>query len=465
MTFIYVFLPIVCSLYLFVKNELRNYVLLISSLVFYAWGGIEYLAIMLVTIIINYIGAIIIEHFDKPRKKLLALLGVVASNLLILGYFKYYNFLLENINLLFKSNIDFVKVALPIGISFYIFQSISYLVDVYRGDVKAQRDLYKLALYISLFPQLIAGPIVKYHDINEQIDNRNVTIENVLYGIKRFIIGLAKKVLLANTFGEIADKVFAQNADSFSPGVAWLGAIAYTLQIFFDFSGYSDMAIGLGRIFGFTFKENFNYPYISKSITEFWRRWHISLSTWFKEYLYIPLGGNRKGNVRTYINLFFVFIMTGVWHGATWSFVVWGIYNGIFIVAERFFGLNKDKPDATWYYRGLMHIYCILAFIIGWVLFRAPDLQYALTYIGNMFGITDQDSDTYKLIYYIDVIPIVSFIIALICCVPLFNNWLVKSNDSKAGIWIYNFYLLVLFLFSTASIASSTYNPFIYFRF
>src|SRR5574344_909973 len=464
MTFIYVFLPIVCSLYLFVKNELRNYVLLISSLVFYAWGGIEYLAIMLVTIIINYIGAIIIEHFDKPRKKLLALLGVVASNLLILGYFNYYNFLLENINLLFKSNIDFVKVALPIGISFYIFQSISYLVDVYRGDVKAQRDLYKLALYISLFPQLIAGPIVKYHDINEQIDNRNVTIENVLYGIKRFIIGLAKKVLLANTFGEIADKVFAQNADSFSPGVAWLGAIAYTLQIFFDFSGYSDMAIGLGRIFGFTFKENFNYPYISKSITEFWRRWHISLSTWFKEYLYIPLGGNKKSPIRTYINLSIIFLATGIWHGAAWNFICWGIWNGLFIVIDRFFGLNQEKKY-KWYQYITLHVYCILAFVIGWVMFRAPDMNYALTYIGNMFGLVEHKEDLYKMIYYIDVIPSITIITALVCSMPVFKNIIEQTNKRSIILWLFNAWLYVLLILSTAVIASSTYNPFIYFRF
>lgn len=313
MTFIYVFLPVVCSIYLLVRNELKNHVLLIASLVFYAWGEPKYLAIMIATILINYIFAILIEKADKDVKKetflaifinkKLFLTLCITANLSILCYFKYFNFLAENINLLFKTNVDFIKVIMPIGISFYTFQSISYVMDVYRGE-SAQKDLYKLALYIVLFPQLIAGPIVKYHEISAQIESRSVNFSTLSYGIKRFIIGLSKKMLIANTFGEIADKVFASNPDSFSPQIAWLGAVCYTLQIYFDFSGYSDMAIGLGAIFGFKFPENFNYPYISKTISEFWRRWHISLSSWFREYLYIPLGGNRKGNKRTYLNLF-----------------------------------------------------------------------------------------------------------------------------------------------------------------
>ena len=375
MTFIYVFLPIVCTLYLLIRKELRNHLLLLASLIFYAWGEPKYLLVMLSTIGVNYIFALLIESTKdknsdlsgeqstsnkglKQHTPLICLIIALVINLSILGYFKYFNFLCENINLLFKANIDFIKVVMPIGISFYTFQAISYLVDVYRGDTRAQRNIYKLALFISLFPQLIAGPIVKYHDVNEQIDHRDIDLNDISYGIKRFIIGLSKKMLIANTFGEIADKVFNQDATAVSPGIAWIGAIAYTLQIFFDFSGYSDMAIGLGRIFGFKFKENFNYPYISKTISEFWRRWHISLSTWFKEYLYIPLGGNRKSPTRTYINLSIVFLATGIWHGAAWNFICWGIWNGLFIVIERFFGLNREK-NYKWYQSFMLHVYCI----------------------------------------------------------------------------------------------------------
>ena len=464
MTFIYVFLPIVCSIYLIVRSEMRNYVLLGASLIFYAWGEPKYLAIMLLTILLSYFSALIIDYYKNKITKLLFLFLAILANLGILCYFKYFNFLLENINLLFKTNIDFIKVVMPIGISFYTFQAISYIVDVYREDVKAQKDFYKLALFISLFPQLIAGPIVKYHDINEQIDQRHIEFNNVIYGIKRFIIGLSKKMLIANTAGEIADKVFAQQADAFSPGIAWIGALSYTIQIFFDFSGYSDMAIGLGAIFGFKFKENFNYPYNTKTITEFWRRWHISLSTWFKEYLYIPLGGNKKGKYFTYLNLFIVFLVTGIWHGATWSFVVWGLWNGLFIIVERFFGLNKEK-EYSLIKKILLHLYCILVFVIGWVIFRAPDLSYAVKFICNMFALIPHEHGTYKLVYYLDVIPITMIIIGILCSLPIFKNLHIKAENSTIGIWIYNAWIYLLLLLSTVIIATATYNPFIYFRF
>ena len=474
MTFIYVFLPVVCSIYLLVRNELKNHVLLIASLVFYAWGEPKYLAIMIATILINYIFAILIEKADKDVKKetflaifinkKLFLTLCITANLSILCYFKYFNFLAENINLLFKTNVDFIKVIMPIGISFYTFQSISYVMDVYRGE-SAQKDLYKLALYIVLFPQLIAGPIVKYHEISAQIESRSVNFSTLSYGIKRFIIGLSKKMLIANTFGEIADKVFASNPDSFSPLIAWLGAVCYTLQIYFDFSGYSDMAIGLGAIFGFKFPENFNYPYISKTITEFWRRWHISLSSWFREYLYIPLGGNRKGNRRTYLNLFLVFLATGVWHGAAWNFVIWGIYNGFFVIIERLFKLNKDTQTRPLYQIGLLHIYCILAFIIGWVLFRSPDLEYAISYISNMFFCLDYTEEPYILEYYISALDALLLVFALIVCLPVFKNTLYRSENSTFLSVAVNICTYILLIISTAQIAGSTYNPFIYFRF
>lgn len=474
MTFIYVFLPIVCSIYLLVRNELKNHVLLIASLLFYAWGEPKYLAIMIFTILINYIFAILIEKARNQtktnafksffiNKKLLLSLCIIA-NLSILGYFKYFNFLAENINYLFKANVDFIKVIMPIGISFYTFQSISYVMDVYRGQ-SAQKDMYKLALYIALFPQLIAGPIVKYHEISAQIESRSVNFSTLSYGIKRFIIGLSKKMLIANTFGEIADKIFSANPDSFSPQIAWLGAICYTLQIYFDFSGYSDMAIGLGAIFGFKFPENFNYPYISKTISEFWRRWHISLSSWFREYLYIPLGGNRKGNKRTYFNLFLVFLATGVWHGAAWNFVIWGLYNGFFVIIERLLNLNKDTQTKPLYQRVLLHIYCILAFIIGWVLFRSPDLEYAIRYISNMFFCLDYTDEPFILEYYINALDALLLIFALIVCLPVFKNILYRFENSSLLSLAVNICIYALLIISTAQIAGSTYNPFIYFRF
>ena len=305
MTFVFMFLPILLLLYLITKKELHNPILLIASIIFYAWGEPRFLAIMLITILINYLAAINIEKFKNKRKQILIL--TIIINLGILFYFKYLNFLLSTINDVFHSNINFIDIIMPIGISFYTFQALSYVIDVYRGESKPQKDIYKLALYICLFPQLIAGPIIKYHDIEKQIDSREVSFEKVSFGTKRFIVGLSKKVIIANTMAAIADKVFIQEPNTFPHIVAWLGAFAYSLQLYFDFSGYSDMAIGLGMIFGFKFMENFNYPYISKSITEFWRRWHISLSTWFKQYVYIPLGGNKKGLVKTCINLGTVF--------------------------------------------------------------------------------------------------------------------------------------------------------------
>lgn len=280
MTFVFMFLPIVCAIYLLVRPEIKNYVLLIASMLFYAWGEPRYLAIMILTIVINYFGAYFISRSNHHKKYILA--ATIIANLSFLFYFKYFNFVMRNINDAFDAQFNFINVIMPIGISFYTFQALSYVVDVYRGEVKVQKDIYKLALYISLFPQLVAGPIVKYHDVAEQIDNRTITFDKVNYGVKRFIMGLAKKMLIANTLGAVADKIFAQPVEQFDVLTAWMGAFAYTFQLYYDFSGYSDMAIGLGSIFGFKFLENFNYPYISKSITEFWRRWHISLSTWFK---------------------------------------------------------------------------------------------------------------------------------------------------------------------------------------
>ncbi len=458
MTFVFMFLPLVCALYLLSKKELHNPILLVASILFYAWGEPKFLAIMLITIILNYYGAIIVE---KSVNKKIPLIITIISNLGFLIYFKYFNFILDNLNALLHSNIDPLNIIMPIGISFYTFQALSYVIDVYRGECKAQKDIYKLALFICLFPQLIAGPIVKYHDIADQIDDREVNFDKVTLGVKRFIIGLAKKMLIANTMGAIADKIFMQPADSFTPLTAWLGALSYTMQLYYDFSGYSDMAIGLGLIFGFTFMENFNYPYISKSITEFWRRWHISLSTWFKQYVYIPLGGNRKGNNRTYINLFIVFLLTGIWHGASWNFVFWGIWNGFFIILEKATGWCNETGNR--FVNILKHIYTIFVFVIGWVMFRSEDMTYALTYIKNMFGLIDVHDVTYNMIYYGDYIEIFIFITAILCAMPFFKNMIYK--EKKCIKFAVNIWLLLLFIISAASIANSTYNPFIYFRF
>ena len=460
-TFIFIFLPIICVLYFLARNELRNYILLIGSLLFYAWGEPRYLAIMLLTILTNYLGALAIERYPK-RKSITLILGILV-NLSFLFYFKYFNFAAETINSLCKLDIQLIKVIMPIGISFYTFQAMSYLVDVYRGEVAVQKDIYKLSLYVTLFPQLVAGPIVKYHDVAEQISNREVTFHKVTYGVKRFIIGLAKKMILANSFGEIADSIFNQPVANFDTATAWVGAIAYSLQLYFDFSGYSDMAIGLGTIFGFKFLENFNYPYISKSITEFWRRWHISLSTWFKEYLYIPLGGNRVSLQRTYINLFIVFLATGIWHGASWNFVIWGLWHGFFIIMERATGWHKKEGGNV--LNTIKHIYTIFIFVIGWVMFRADNMSYAWDYLKNMFGLITEHTLAYTIGYYVGTSDIILFGIAVICSIPIFRDILQITPASKHIYSVINIWLLVLFTISVSLIAASTYNPFIYFRF
>lgn len=463
MTFIFMFLPIVCGLYFIVRRNitLANLLLLMASIFFYAWGEPRYVVIMLMTILVNYIGALGIGKFVKHRRVILW--ATVLVNLGVLVYFKYFNFLLNNVNLLFAMDAKFIDVIMPIGISFYTFQAMSYLIDVYRGDTPAQKNIYKLALYICLFPQLVAGPIVKYHDVAAQIDNRRITFDNVSYGIKRFIVGLAKKMLLANTLGAVADTIFAQPVSEFTPLIAWIGALAYTFQLFYDFSGYSDMAIGLGHIFGFKFLENFNYPYISKSITEFWRRWHISLSTWFKEYLYIPLGGNRISKLRTYLNLGIVFLATGIWHGAAWTFVFWGIWHGLFIVIERLTGWHKKTGGAI--LSAIQHLYTILIFVIGWVIFRADNMHYAIQYIGNMFGFGHAKISVYTMGYYLGPIEVTAFIVAAICAVPVFKNMIGLAPKRSRWDVPVNIWLGVMFVCSWILIAASTYNPFIYFRF
>ena len=463
-TFVFIFLPIVIILCLVSKPKFHNLILLLTSILFYAFGEPKYFLIMLSIVLVSYLGAICIDKFSEYKKHFLVL--TILSDLSFLIYFKYFNFIVENLNLLNIHHFDFIKVVMPIGISFYTFQALSYVIDVYRSEVKVQKNLYKLALYICLFPQLVAGPIIKYHDIEDAIDSRQINFEDVSIGIKRFIIGLSKKMLIANTLGLVADKIFAQDPSTIPHFVAWLGSFAYTFQLFFDFSGYSDMAIGLGLIFGFKFMENFNYPYISKSITEFWRRWHISLSTWFKQYVYIPLGGNKEGMLKTVRNLGIVFLLTGIWHGAAWTFVVWGIWHGFFIIIEKLLNIKQfdEKYTKLWQII-LRHIYCILIFTIGWVIFRSDSLNYAMHYISNMFGFMhiEEKNVAYDLSYYIDVYEILMFMAAFICSIPVFKN-ILQSKSVMKNICV-NIWLLILFILSASAMAATTYNPFIYFRF
>lgn len=463
MTFLFVFMPLVMAVYFLSKKEIRNYVLLIASIIFYAWGEPRYLAIMIITILVNYAGAILLDKHYSSRQRLWIVSLTIVLDLSFLFYFKYFNFVVDNINGVLATDFQLLDIIMPIGISFYTFQAMSYLIDVYRREVPAQKDVYKLALYIVLFPQLVAGPIVKYHDVCEQIDNRTIEFKNVIIGFKRFITGLAKKVLIANTLAEVVDKIFAQAPENLTTGVSWLGAVAYCLQLYYDFSGYSDMAIGLGLMFGFRFLENFNYPYISKSITEFWRRWHISLATWFKLYLYIPLGGNRKGAVRTYWNLFAVFLVTGIWHGAAWSYVAWGIWNGIFIVIERFFGLDKDKND-RWYVSAAKHVYAFFAIVWGMIIFRAESLSYAYEYICRMLHI-DETKHLPDYDYGVNNKFAIMLIVGLICAMPVCRNLIYIKYEHKVQRTLVNIWLFLLFFWSTISLAASTYNPFIYFRF
>ncbi len=463
LVFIFVFLPIVVTLYYLSPRRFKNLILLISSIIFYVWGEPVYVLIMLGTILINYIGAIVVDKIKLLPYKRLALGFTVAADLLILFYFKYFNFFAENINKYLHGNIDFIYVIMPIGISFYTFQAISYVIDVFRGEVKAQKNIEKLALFITFFPQLIAGPIVKYHDIYEQIENRKETIKDFIFGVKRFIIGLSKKVIIANTMAEIADSIFVAGVSEHTMLVAWLGIIAYTLQIYFDFSGYSDMAIGLGRMFGFRILENFNFPYISKTITEFWRRWHISLSTWFKMYLYIPLGGNRKGIIRTCINLFVVFLVTGFWHGAAWVFILWGLWHGLFIIFEKITGLAKKelKPAQS----AIAHIYALFAVIVGWVFFRSESLNYALGYISSMFNFSTLVPSFWELGEYLDNYKVLMIIFGIIGSTGVMKNIIEFGEVNNIRKSIVNTYLAALFLWCWCLLAASTYNPFIYFRF
>ncbi|MEG0178488.1 MAG: MBOAT family O-acyltransferase [Oscillospiraceae bacterium] len=465
LVFLWFFLPLIFISYRLLRSiRSQNLLLLVASLFFYAWGEPKYILLMLISITVNYICGICIDKSSVKTKKW-ALLACVAINLGLLGYFKYYNFAASSVNSILGGAILPVKdIILPIGISFYTFQAMSYILDLYKGEIKVQKSWFSLALYISFFPQLIAGPIVQYSDVQTALHSRTITARDTSYGIKRFIYGLAKKVILANAFAAAADEIFGLAPDNFGTALAWSGAILYSLQIYYDFSGYSDMAIGLGAMFGFTFPENFNYPYISASVTEFWRRWHISLSSWFKKYVYIPLGGNRKGTSRTLINLFIVFLLTGLWHGANWQFVAWGAYYGILLIIERVF-LRKVLENKHLKY--FSNIYTLLAIIVGWVLFRAPGLNAGISTVLKLFIPTSGNS-AYPVSRYIDTRLMFLIIVGVLGC------GIVQSIFPKFKALLYNkeriylaecFFELALLFICVMLLVSNTYNPFIYFRF
>ena len=453
--FIFGFLPILFLFYFLCPKKLKNYVLLFFSLLFYAFGGLKYLLIMALVVFADYIGALLISKYKRHKKCFLIL--TISINILVLMFYKYTNFFLMNINNLFNIDIPILDIIMPIGISFYTFQAMSYVIDVYKGEVKVQNNYFLLLLYVSLFPQLIAGPIVRYQTIEKEITKRNVSYNDISYGLERFILGLAKKLIIANQMGKLADIAFSGN---FSCTVSWLGAIAYMFQIYFDFSAYSDMAIGLGRIFGFHFLENFNFPYMAKSITDFWRRWHISLSTWFRDYIYIPLGGNRKGIKRQIINMSIVWLLTGFWHGASWNFIMWGLYYLIFLILEKFVLKNilKKTPDL------LKHIYALLIILIGWVLFRVENMSQFFDIIKTMFSFDLNSTSLMEARIYLETYY-VYFILAILFSTNVYYIICDKFKNKKVFEVIKYVFLIVLFVISIMFLAQSSYNPFIYFRF
>ena len=457
-SFLYYFLPIVLIIYFIAPKKYKNLILFIFSLIFYFYGEPKYIFLMILEILIAYIGAILIDKYKS--KKILILTLFIHIILLII--FKYTNFLTTNINNVFNTNFKLLNIALPIGISFYTFQIISYIVDVYKDKVKVQKSFLKLATYVSLFPQLIAGPIVRYEVIEIELDNRKLSFEDFSIGVRRFTIGLAKKVLIANMLGELCTKFSL--VDERSIVLYWIFAISYMLQIYFDFSAYSDMAIGLGRMFGFHFLENFDYPYVSKSITEFWRRWHISLGSWFRDYVYIPLGGNRVSKMKHLRNILIVWLLTGIWHGASWNFVIWGLMFGIILIIEKLF-LNKYLEKLPNFIR---RIYVLFIVMISFIIFNADTISNAISNIIGLFGFNKETFINNYTIYYLKSYFII-LVIAIIASTPLIKKQLENMKKNKFMNKLINIlepiYIVSLLLIVTSYLIDNSYNPFLYFRF
>lgn len=463
-TFLFLFLPIMLAVYYIAPPQWKNLLLLAGSLIFYAWGEPVYIILMILSILLNYFCGMDIENkSENEAKAKRSLVFAITVNIVLLVFFKYFGFLVESTNTLFGISIPYRELALPIGISFYTFQEISYIIDVYRGKVKAQQSLVKYALYVSMFPQLVAGPIVCYGDIEKQLTERKISGRKLGQGAMLFIIGLSKKAVLANTLGKIFEEISSTSASNLTVLMAWLGCITYAFQIYFDFSGYSDMAIGLGRMFGFEFKKNFDVPYISKSITEFWRRWHISLSSWFREYVYIPLGGNHVTISRNIVNLLIVWMLTGMWHGAAWNFIVWGIYYGVVLVLEKYvWGAIVDRWPSV-----LQHIYALVLVLVGWVFFFSPSLGAALRYLFAMVG--GGAGFASKEVFFVILTHWLFYLLAVIGSTTLGSRMLRAILNVSENHTVRTVITLVVFfgmlVISVAYLIADTYNPFLYFRF
>ena len=472
--FLFAFLPIVLIVYYLLRGKVRNYWLLAVSLVFYGWNRPDFLWILITSILLNYVSALLVASIQRKGMKLLVLWFGIAGNLLLLFYFKYFNFTISIIEKLLRRSLSFAEVVLPIGISFFTFQSLSYVVDVYRGDVAVQKNPFKLGMYVALFPQLVAGPIVRYQDVAKEIDDRTATLEDFAAGSRRFIVGLFKKIIIADTLAVAVDSIVAASYTASNlPINAWIGIVSYSLQLFFDFSGYSDMAIGLGHMFGFHFLENFNYPYISRSITEFWRRWHISLSSFFRDYVYIPLGGNRR---HVYLNVSIVFLLTGIWHGASFSFILWGVWHGVFNLAERWFrqrnagkSQKEHAPGVKALIAAVQHIYTLLVVMIGWIFFRIPGLKNGLNYLLSLIGLHNDYSIAYLLpSYYLDRWTLCALVLGVLMATPLPKRLVAAAGrklPAPVAATIRDVALLAALLLCILQVASNTYSAFIYFQF
>ena len=457
--FLFGFLPVVLALYYITPRRFRNVTLFVVDLVFYSWGEPKLVLLMMVSVLLNYFSAILIGIY-RPKKRLARAIFILSIilNLGLLGFFKYIGFIGETLQFMLPFlNIPILEVSLPIGISFYTFQTMSYTIDVYRNTVAVQKNVITFGTYVSLFPQLIAGPIVRYSDVAEQLVNRRESLQQFTDGVRIFLIGLAKKVLIANQMGVLWD-ILRKSTDGGVIG-AWCGILAYTFQIYYDFSGYSDMAIGLGKMFGFEFMKNFDYPYISESITEFWRRWHISLGTWFREYVYIPLGGNRKGLGRQIINMSVVWFLTGLWHGASWNFILWGVYFGILLIIEKTFLLKALKKAPAI----VRHIYALFFIVLGWVLFYFENMGEMGVFLGRLFGAQGFGLSVNTGAAILSFLPLM--IAAAVISTPLLTNTFHRIKSSGVRMVLENTGCVLSLLLCTASLAGSSYNPFLYFKF
>ena len=463
--FLFRYLPIVLILYYLVPKRFRNLVLLLVSLVFYAWSEPVYVVLMIVSILISWTGGLLVDRFlerGNDRKARWSLIISVGACLALLAYFKYADFALKTVGAVFHRDIPLLNLALPVGISFYTFQTISYIIDVYRGNARVQHDLISYGAYVTMFPQLIAGPIVQYKTVDEQLRTRTETQEEFALGADRFMTGLGKKVLLANNAGLLWDTVRVMDAGNMSVLTAWIGIAAFTFQIYFDFSGYSDMAIGLGHMFGFRFLENFNYPYLSKSVTEFWRRWHISLGTWFREYVYIPLGGNRHGTKALIRNTMIVWLLTGFWHGADWNFMFWGLYYGVLLLVEKLFLKRYLEKLPGW----VRHVYCVFLVMLGWYLFSYTDISSGILYLGAMFGAGGSFIDNEAV--YLLLSNAVLLILLIFGSTELPRRCaqrFLTGQTEKGALIARCVWYAALFVICVAYLVDASYNPFLYFRF